>query len=97
MEHLLNQLVMLQIKTGKSGYGTNIYANPVPVNVRWEDKIKIIKNQDGEEVVSSAFVLAMNPMRADDVLIHDGTEWPIQHAEPVPGFDGNTHHWEVYL
>jgi hypothetical protein len=97
MEHLLNQPVILRLKTGKSGYGTSTYDEDIPINVRWEDKIKLVKNKDGEEITSSAFVLAMNPMRTDDILVHKEEEWPIQHVEEIPGFDGSIHHWEVYL
>lgn len=97
MEHLLNQSAILRLKIGKTGYGTLTHDEGTQVDIRWQDSIKIIKNKDGEEVTSTAFIWALTPMRIDDILVYKEKDWPIKQVEEVPDYDGNIHHWEVYL
>lgn len=97
MEHLLNQTVILKPKQGQSGYGTPIYSDGYPVAVRWEDSIQIIKNKEGEEVVSNAKIFTLTPMKIDDILVYNEIEWPIIKVASIPGMDGSIHHWEVYV
>lgn len=39
------------------GYGGTTYDEPVEVQVRWEDKVKVVTDQNGQEIVSKAEVL----------------------------------------
>ena len=61
------------------GFGGFIYAAPVPLKARWEDKVDLITNSEGREIRSSARVFVGVDMKIDDYLIEGITT----EADPV--------------
>jgi hypothetical protein len=97
MEDLLNQTVILKTKIDESGYGTPLYADGVPISVRWEDVIQQVKDKNGKEVTSFAMVFSLTLINPDDVLTHKGTDWPVVKVAEIVDGGGKIHHWEAYI
>jgi len=51
-----NQTAVYWALTGVNGYGESIFAEPVEVSVRWEDKQERYVSKDGAEHTSSSVV-----------------------------------------
>lgn len=51
-----NQTAVYWALTGVNGYGESIFAEPVEVSVRWEDKQERFVSRDGSEHTSSSVV-----------------------------------------
>ena len=60
---------------------------------RKEHSTKLVRNNEGEEVTSSAFVVTETEVAVGD-LIDDRV---VIVSEPAPDLDGNTQFYEVYL
>ena len=50
------------------GYGGTTYDDPVEISCRWEEKITLIQNIQGEEVVSKAEILLTQDVAANGLL-----------------------------
>lgn len=48
----LNQNATYWAPTGPDGYGGFAFASPVLIACRWQDKLDMVRNADGDEVVS---------------------------------------------
>lgn len=55
-------------RLGNSETGAPIYADPVEISVRWEDRIEEFKTQSGETQVSSAVVYPDRDLSPKDQL-----------------------------
>ncbi len=79
--------------------GQNMYGEPETeekeIKVRWEGKRRLVRNNEGREVVSEARVFCVEPVKPGDILEHGGREWPIIAVSTVPGLDGSESHREV--
>ena len=88
-----------QTATWKRVIGQNMYGEPdfdtKEIKVRWEGKRRLVRNNEGREVVSEARVFCVDPVKPGDVLEHDGREWPVIAVSTVPGLDGKESHREV--
>ena len=52
----LRQTITYWAPTNRDAYGKTQFAAPVQLQARWEDKVQVIQNQRGQEVVSKARV-----------------------------------------
>lgn len=52
----LNQTCVYWSPAGVNGFGEPLYADPVELACRWEDKQELFRDKEGQEVVSSAVV-----------------------------------------
>jgi hypothetical protein len=79
--------------------GQNMYGEPVTkqktIKVRWEGKRRLVRDNEGREVVSEARVFCVEPVKPGDILEHGGREWPVIAVSSVPGLDGKESHREV--
>ena len=79
--------------------GQNMYGEPVTkqktIKVRWEGKRRLVRDNEGREVVSEARVFCVEPVKPGDILEHGGREWPVIAVSTVPGLDGKEIHREV--
>jgi len=64
----LNQTAVLWMAGAQGFDGAYTYASPVEIACRWEDKIEIIKNNEGREIVSSARVFVDREITHDSYL-----------------------------
>lgn len=82
--------------------GTPIYDPPSPeepksikANVKFTRRL--IRNAQGEQVISEALVISSEKINDGDILEIFGREWPVQKCTPITGLTGNELHREVYL
>lgn len=55
--------------SGKDRYNQNTYSSPVEIKCRWEQKTQVVKNSQGEEVVSEAQVFLMKNVNEQSLLL----------------------------
>ncbi|RJX18508.1 MAG: hypothetical protein C4570_06415 [Ammonifex sp.] len=65
------------------------------ITVRWEAKRRIVRNRQGQEVVSEARVFCMEAVQPGDVIEYGGRDWPVIAVSEVPGLNGIVRHREV--
>lgn len=91
----LNQTAVWHYTTG----GMNEYGEPKTdsksIKVRWEGKRRLVRNNEGQEVVSEARVFCLDAVKPGDFLEYGGREWPVIAVSTVPGLDGKELHREV--
>ena len=87
-----------QIATWKRVVGQNMYGEPETeekeIKVRWEGKRRLVRDNEGREVVSEARVFCVEPVKPGDLLEYAGREWPVIAVSTVPGLDGKENHRE---
>ena len=88
-----------QTATWKRVIGQNMYGEPEfdtkEIKVRWEGKRRLVRDNEGREVVSEARVFCVEPVKPGDLLEFTGREWPVIAVSTVPGLDGKESHREV--
>ena len=55
-------------KGAPDGFGGYIYATPVPLKVRWEERTELATDEEGNEFVARARVYLSQDMEVDDYL-----------------------------
>lgn len=91
--------------TGKNQYNEPTFADPVQVNCRWEDKANIVKNKQGEDILSKSQAFVGQFMDEEDYLYLGKLEnlttaqqadprlvssaWEIKSTVKVPSFSSN--------
>ena len=96
IEGYLNQRAVWKRKTGSNEYGEPTTSSK-SIKVRWEGKRRLVRDNQGREVVSEARVFCVEAVQAGDELEHGGRRWPVIAVSTVPGLDGTISHREVAL
>ena len=96
IEGYLNQRAVWKRKTGSNEYGEPVTKQKT-IKVRWEGKRRLVRDNEGREVVSEARVFCVEPVKPGDILEHGGREWPVIAVSTVPGLDGKEAHREVAI
>lgn len=90
----LNQTV-----TWKRVVGLNEYGEPQTeeqeIRVRWEGKRRLVRNAQGQEVVSEARVFCEEAVQPGDILERGGRDWPVIAVSEIPGLDDTEQYREV--
>jgi len=92
----MNQRAVWKRKTGQNEYGEPETSSK-SIKVRWEGKRRLVRDNEGREVVSEARVFCVEPVKPGDILEHGGREWPVIAVSTVPGLDGKEAHREVAI
>ena len=94
---MLAQEAQIRPYLGSSAY-ENIYGDPFTVRCRLEFGNALVRDRDGNEVVSSG-TLFLEPMDVSvlSTVIYGGVEYDIVDVQPQPGPRGQIHHVEVRL
>jgi hypothetical protein len=93
IEGYLNQRAVWKRKTGQNEYGEPV-TKKKSIKVRWEGKRRLVRDNEGREVVSEARVFCVEPVKPGDILEHGGREWPVIAVSTIPGLDGKESHRE---
>jgi hypothetical protein len=93
IEGYLNQRAVWKRKIGSNEYGEPVTKQKT-IKVRWEGKRRLVRDNEGREVVSEARVFCVEPVKPGDILEHGGREWPVIAVSTVPGLDGIDSHRE---
>jgi len=91
----LNQTATWHKVIGQNEYSEPIFADPVTIKVRWEGKRRLVRDNEGREVVSEARVFCTEAVKPGDELEYDGRSWPVIAVSVVPGLDGSEQFREV--
>ena len=94
IEGYLNQRAVWKRKTGQNEYGEPITKQKT-IKVRWEGKRRLVRDNEGREVVSEARVFCIEPVKPGDILKYEDRDWPVIAVSTVPGLDGSESHREV--
>ena len=91
-----------QTATWKRRTGTDQFNDPVfeesTIRVRWVYQFTQVKNDQGEEVTSSARVYTSEPVSIGDVLVGpDGRDWPVITVTRPTTLGGQESHREVMV
>lgn len=95
--HLLRTQVTWLRVSGRNRQGEPIYADPVSIRVRWDDRRKMTRDQYGAEIVSNASVICREPVEPGDVLVYREREWPVITSAEIFGPTGRASHRELVL
>ena len=90
----MNQLATWHYVTGQNCYGEPT-TNSKSISVRWEGKRRLVRDNEGREVVSEARVFCTEAVKPGDELEFDGRRWPVIAVSTVPGLDGTESFREV--
>jgi hypothetical protein len=90
----LNQTATWHYITGQNEYGEPAFGSKT-IPVRWEGKRRLVRDNEGREVVSEAWVFCTEAVKPGDELEFDGRRWPVIAVSAIPGLDGNESHREV--
>jgi hypothetical protein len=93
IEDYLNQTATWHYVTGLNSYGETTTSSKV-INVRWEGKRRLVRDNEGREVVSEARVFCSEAVKPGDELEFDGRRWPVIAVSTVPDLDGKESHRE---
>ena len=94
MRDYLNQAATWHYVTGLNSYGEPTTSSKT-IKVRWEGKRRLVRDNQGREVVSEARVFCVDAVKPGDELEFDGRRWPVIAVSSVPGLDGAVNHYEV--
>ena len=95
IRNYLNQTATWHYTTGEMNEYGEPQTSSKTIKVRWEGKRRLVRDNQGREVVSEARVFCVEPVKPGDILEHGGGEWPVIAVSTVPGLDGSESHREV--
>jgi len=85
IEQVCVQTAVYWAKSTSDGFGGYAYVAPVEVDVRWAEKVQMVTDSSGKQVVSTSEVLVQQDMDLDGLLylgeLTDLT--PLQLADPT--------------
>ena len=87
IQNYLNQTATWHYVTGLNEYGEPSTSSKT-IKVRWEGKRRLVRDNEGREVVSEARVFCTEAVKPGDELEIDGRRWPVIAVSTVPGLDG---------
>lgn len=92
----LNQTAQWKQMVSSDGYPPQP-GSGTAIKVRWEAKRRLVRNPQGQEVVSEARVFCLETVQPGDVLEYGGRDWPVIAVSETPGLDGTVQFREVAL
>jgi hypothetical protein len=93
MADYCNQSAVWKKAVGPNEYAETIYADPVGIPCRKEIKLRLVRDKNGNQVVSDTRLFTPEQIQVDD-LIDDRV---VISAQPSIDLDGNTDGYEVSL
>jgi len=93
IEDYCNQSVVWKHLTDSNEYSEPVYAEPITIKCRKEQKIKLIRNKFGKEVVSDTKITTTSPVQVDDLL----DNITVISVLSLVDFDGKVEGYEVMI
>ncbi|MDQ7794146.1 MAG: hypothetical protein RDU89_07000 [bacterium] len=91
----LNQTAVWKRMISPDGYPPQPEAPGTSIKVRWEARRRLVRNAQGQEVVSEARVFCLEAVQPGDVLSYGGRDWPIIAVSEVTDLGGAVAHREI--
>jgi len=86
----LNQSAKWKKLVSEGGYPPQPQEPGTEIKVRWEAKRRLVRNAQGQEVVSEARVFCLESIQPGDVLEYGDRDWPVIAVSEAVGLDGKT-------
>ena len=96
ISNYLNQTATWKRVTSLNEFGEPVTASQT-IAVRWEGKRRLVRDRQGQEVVSEARMYCVEAVQPGDVVEYEGREWPVLAVSETPGLDGTVLYREVAL
>ena len=90
----LNQTATWHYTAGQMNEYGEPQTSSKSIKVRWEGKRRLVRDNEGREVVSEARVFCTESVKPGDELEFGGRRWPVIAVSTVPGLDGKESHRE---
>lgn len=98
IEAYLNQRMTVRRRTGVAFNGDPTFQDVLDVPCRWEKSRRLVRNEQGEQVVSETTVFTQEAVSTGDELVDSaGRTWPVVTVGDNPGLDGESMFLEVAL
>jgi len=94
LREYLNQITTLKTVVGKDKYNKPTTTEKT-INIRWENKRRLIRNSQGKEVVSEAIIFTQEQVKPEDILVWQNRSWEIIGVSDIVDIDGNIQFYEV--
>lgn len=92
-----NQTATWKKRTGVNEYNEPSFAASQTIKCRLEPRLKMVRNREGQEVVSESVLYTESAVSYGDVITVNGIDFPVINAYPMPRFNGSTAYYEVRL
>ena len=97
MNNYLNQLATWhKASSTLDAYGAPSFTQHL-IKVRWEYKRRLVRNKEGQEVVSECRVFCKASVEVGDKLMYMGKTYPVIACSILPTLNGTEHYREVSL
>ncbi|TCS78780.1 hypothetical protein [Tepidibacillus fermentans] len=92
----LNQTATLKTTTGYNEYGEPVSSTKT-IFCRFEMKRKLVRDKQGNQVVSEATMYCIDSIGPDDRVVYNGKEYVVITVSEIVDLDGKITHYEVAL
>lgn len=92
----LNQTATLKTTISYNEYGEPVASEKV-ISCRFEMKRKLVRDKQGNEVVSEATMYCIEPISPDDRIVYNNKEYIVIAVSEIVDLDGNIVYYEVDL
>ena len=89
----LNQTATWHYVTDQNEYGEPSTSSK-SIKVRWEGKRRLVRDNQGREIVSEARVFCIEAVKPGDELEFGGRRWPVIAVSVIPDLNGKESHRE---
>lgn len=93
----MNQAAIWKAVTSNDQYNEPTYADAVDIDCRFEYKRKMVRNKEGQEVVSEATMFTKSAVKPDDVITYYEIDWTVLVVANEVGLDGTVEFYEVNM
>ena len=107
IDRLLNQTATYWVKTGNDGFGGPTWSSPTEIDVRWEYRNELFKDDEGVEHTSTSIVYMTDVLSIGDYLYEGSssasdpttvnTAYEIKQVNKTPSVDASQELVKVYI
>lgn len=97
IEGYLTQKAILKAKVDKDEFNQPVYAAPIEISCRIDFKRKMVRNPQGQEVLSESTLLTTTAINPDDLIIYGTFQMIVITSHPLNELDGSIMFYEVSL
>lgn len=98
IEAYTNQSAGWQInKKEPNQYNEPTYEDSVDIDCRFEYKRRMVRNKQGQEVISEATLFTKSAVKPDDLITFDEIDWVVLAVANEVGLDGSIAFYEVLM
>lgn len=92
-----NQTAFWKAEVSVNEYNEPTYADPVTIDCRFEYKRRMVRNKQGQEVISEATMFTRSPVIPDDLITFDSRDWVVISVAIEVRLDGTILFYEVMM